>query len=84
MQQFIDCNLVFRTTSPAASCIGRFLLLPVKANETVEWKIWILSTRLDELGVHPENEGLLRAPGRQLDGVNEFETDVFIIGGGNA
>ncbi|KAF4771157.1 hypothetical protein HAV15_012562 [Penicillium sp. str.  len=50
------------------------MLLPVKgANETVEWKIWVL-----------KNETLLYSPGRQLGGTESFETDVFIIGGGNA
>jgi len=60
------------------------LLLPVKANGTVTWKIWVLSTWLENLDAHPENEALLVSPGRQLDGVEQFETDVFIIGGGNA
>ncbi|GAB1319243.1 Flavoprotein involved in K+ transport [Madurella fahalii] len=82
--QFIDCDLVFKTSSPAATCIGRIVLLPVKTDGIIKWKIWILSTRLGDLDVHPENEALLKAPGRQLDGVQEFETDVFIIGGGNA
>jgi hypothetical protein len=60
------------------------LLVPVKVNETVEWKIWILGTWLEELDIQPENEALLPSPGRQLDGIDNFETDVFIIGGGNA
>ncbi|KAF4955915.1 hypothetical protein FSARC_11730 [Fusarium sarcochroum] len=83
--QFIDVSLSFRTASPAATCSGRFLLLPVKTSSgTLEWKIWILSTKLENLDIHPENESLLRLPGRNLDGVEEIETDVFIIGGGNS
>lgn len=83
--QFIDCGLAFQTSSPAATCKGRVVLLPVKgANETVEWKIWVLSTILKELDLHKENETLLHSPGKQLGGIESFETDVFIIGGGNA
>lgn len=61
--------------------------MPVKTeingNETIEWKIWILSTRLESLGLQAENIGLLQAPARQFD-CPDFETEVFIIGGGNA
>lgn len=63
------------------------LLLPVKnalENETIEWKIWILTTKLENLDLQPEDEALLQSPGRQLDGLETLETDVFIIGGGNA
>lgn len=60
------------------------LLLPVEVGGAVAWRIWILSTWLENLESHPENEALLRSPGRQLDGIEQFETDVFIIGGGNA
>lgn len=63
------------------------MFLPAKSEingaETIEWKIWILSTRLDCLDLHPENTELLQAPARQFDGPS-FETEVFIIGGGNA
>lgn len=43
-----------------------------------------MSTRLEGLDLQPEDETLLKAPGRQLEGVERFETQVFIIGGGNA
>ncbi|KAK1783184.1 hypothetical protein QBC45DRAFT_389074 [Copromyces sp. CBS 386.78] len=83
--QFIDCSISFKTCSPAASCSGRVLLLPVKKdNGSLEWKIWIMSTRLEGLDLQPEDETLLKAPGKQLEGVERFETEVFIIGGGNA
>lgn len=59
--------------------------MPVKgANETIEWKIWVLSTILKELDLQKENETLLYSPGRQLGDIDSFETEVFIIGGGNA
>lgn len=88
-QQFIDCGIVFRTASPAATCTGKVVLLPVKSRinvseETIEWRIWILSTILESLDLHEEDEKLLRVPGKQLNGCDIFETDVFIIGGGNA
>lgn len=54
------------------------------ADEEVEWKIWILSTRLESLDIQPEDETLLQSPGKQLNGLEHFETDVFIIGGENA
>ena len=54
------------------------------ANETIAWRIWILSTTLENLDLHPENEALLQTPRRQLEDVQTFETDVFIVGGGNA
>ncbi|CAI7637129.1 unnamed protein product [Penicillium discolor] len=83
--QFIDCGIAFQTSSPAATCKGKMMLLPVKgANETVEWKIWVLSTILKELHLQKENETMLHSAGRQLGGTESFETDVFIIGGGNA
>ncbi|KAH6983533.1 monooxygenase [Ilyonectria sp. MPI-CAGE-AT-0026] len=86
--QFIDFGFVFTTTSLAASCSGRMLLLPTKTtengNEVLEWKIWILSTKLDNLDLHAEDEGLLKSPAKALEGLKTIETDVFIIGGGNA
>ncbi|KAK4125615.1 FAD/NAD(P)-binding domain-containing protein [Parathielavia appendiculata] len=82
--QFIDGNLTFTTRSPAAACKGRMLLLPAANDGRVEWKIWILSTYVEELEQHPENELMLQSPGRQLEGLEKFETNVFIIGGGNA
>ncbi|KLP12058.1 hypothetical protein CEK26_009144 [Fusarium fujikuroi] len=83
--QFIDVALSFRTVSPAASCSARIVLLPVESDQgKLEWRIWILSTKLENLDVHPEDESLLQAPGRNLNGMADIDTDVFIIGGGNA
>ncbi|KAF5617232.1 K+ transport flavoprotein [Fusarium tjaetaba] len=83
--QFIDVALSFRTLSPAASCSARIVLLPVEGSEgSLEWKIWILSTKLENLDVRPENESLLQSPGRNISGMTDIDTDVLIIGGGNA
>ncbi|CDM36621.1 hypothetical protein DTO006G1_1649 [Penicillium roqueforti] len=83
--QFIDCGIAFQTSSPAATCKGKVILLPVKgANEIIEWKIWVLSTILKDLDIQKENETLLHSPGRQFGGIESFETEVFIIGGGNS
>ncbi|KAL2751906.1 hypothetical protein ACRALDRAFT_1059061 [Sodiomyces alcalophilus JCM 7366] len=83
--QFIDCSLSFRTSSPAGACIGRLVLLPVKGDgQELQWKIWVLSTWLVSLDLQAEDETLLQAPKRQFDGLEAFETDVFIFGGGNA
>lgn len=64
------------------------VLLPVigeidDGNFTIEWKIWILSTSLENLDLQHEDEALLQSPARQLEH-GDFDTDVFIIGGGNA
>lgn len=84
-QQFIDCQIVFETSSPAATCSGKVVLLPVKdSDQKIQWKIWVLSTILKDLNVHKEDESLLPSPGRQLGGPQDIEVDVFIIGGGNA
>lgn len=83
MQQFFDCSLSLKTTSPAATCTGRMLLLPVEGSGGLEWKIWVLSTRLESLDAHPEDETLLRTPSTLADGGDDMKTDVFIIGGGN-
>ncbi|EEU40655.1 uncharacterized protein NECHADRAFT_76016 [Fusarium vanettenii 77-13-4] len=84
-QQFIDASISFETKSPSAWCSGRVLLLPVKNDDkTLEWKIWVLSTKLENLDLHLEDESLLELPGRKVDNLDQFETDVFIIGGGNA
>ncbi|KAJ4312693.1 hypothetical protein N0V84_009799 [Fusarium piperis] len=83
--QFIDVSISFETKSPGAWCSGRILLLPVRNNEdALEWKIWVLSTKLENLDLHLEDESLLEISGRKVDNVDHFETDVFIIGGGNA
>ncbi|OKP13368.1 hypothetical protein PENSUB_970 [Penicillium subrubescens] len=82
--QFIDCPISLRTELPAATCKGKMLLLPAQVdpkNESsaIQWKIWILSTRVVSLDVQTENEDLLQSPGRQLEDLIDFETDVWEI-----
>lgn len=48
------------------------------------WKIWILSTKLEELDNYPEDESLLEVTGKCSKGLAEITTDVFIVGAGNA
>ncbi|KAK1711764.1 hypothetical protein BDP67DRAFT_566639 [Colletotrichum lupini] len=50
----------------------------------VSWKIWVLSTRLENFVHYPENLSLLRGPAKQLGILKQFKTDVIIIGGGNS
>jgi hypothetical protein len=64
--------------------MGKMVLLPVKSDGVVCWKIWVLSTWVENLTQHPEDETLLLAPGRKLDGVDVLETDVLIVGGGTS
>ncbi|KAJ4005727.1 hypothetical protein NW752_011055 [Fusarium irregulare] len=83
--QFLDLSLCFRTSSPAAVCSARGLLLPTRNTTSgLDWKIWILSTDLTHLDIHPENQSLLRSPGRRLGSTEDIETDVLIIGAGNS
>ncbi|KAM7222487.1 hypothetical protein V8F06_001981 [Rhypophila decipiens] len=82
--QWVDCSLSFRTASPAASASGRLLLLPHTGSGTMQWKVWILSTWLVSLDLQHEDESLLQSPARQLRGLPRIETEVLIIGGGNA
>ncbi|KAI2778207.1 hypothetical protein F4815DRAFT_494773 [Daldinia loculata] len=87
VMMFIDCGISFRTTSPALSCVGKMLLLPVKSNaatDSVSWKIWALSTWVENIVGHPENEMGLSTPKRDLDGLDIIETDVLIVGAGSS
>ncbi|KAF2823555.1 FAD/NAD(P)-binding domain-containing protein [Ophiobolus disseminans] len=87
VMMFIDAGIKLRTTSPALDCSGKFVLLPTKSEESGEavgWKIWVLSTWVEELIDHPADEALLLAPSRKLDGSEVMETDVLIIGGGTS
>lgn len=65
------------------------MLLPVEVKSEfgkpqIDWKIWILSTKLENLDIQAEDESLLRAPGKDIGSSESLETEVFIIGGGNA
>ncbi|RBR25261.1 uncharacterized protein FIESC28_01996 [Fusarium coffeatum] len=83
--QFLDVSLCFRTSSPAAACSARALLLPTRNTTSgLDWKIWILSTDLTHLDIQPEHQDLLRFPGRRLGRTEDIETDVLIIGAGNS
>ncbi|KAK7538212.1 uncharacterized protein J3D65DRAFT_621335 [Phyllosticta citribraziliensis] len=81
--KYIDACFEFSTERPNAECRGRLWLLPVKTDGGhVEWQIYILSTFLTGFNGHCEDQSLLSRPKRTLE--DDFETDVFIIGGGNA
>ncbi|KAH8887797.1 FAD/NAD(P)-binding domain-containing protein [Thozetella sp. PMI_491] len=83
----IQFAVSFKTLSPAASCSGRISLLPQAQAEKggqYDWKIWTLSTWLENFDAFPEATDGLEVPGRDLTGPEDIETDVFIIGGGNA
>ncbi|GKU06592.1 unnamed protein product [Fusarium langsethiae] len=83
--KFIDVSISFRTASPAATCSARVLLLPTQnENKEIQWMIWILSTILENLDIHPEDTRLLQNPGPSLGDMEKVETDLFIIGGGNS
>ncbi|KAI1503001.1 hypothetical protein F5X99DRAFT_426586 [Biscogniauxia marginata] len=84
---FIDCGISFRTSSPALSCMGKIVLLPVNNDTTVEsvsWKIWVLSTWVENIVQHPEDETLLLSPCRNLDSIYTIKTNIFIVGTGTS
>lgn len=84
---FIECEISFRTSSPELDCVGKLLLLPVESGpneDTMGWKIWVLTTWIEQLVQHPEYESLLSAHGRKLDGIDRIETDVLIVGAGTS
>ncbi|KAH7026715.1 uncharacterized protein B0I36DRAFT_424358 [Microdochium trichocladiopsis] len=81
---FIDYRFKFTTASPSTSASGRLMLIPVKSGEALTWKIWVLSTWLEALTGHPEDTNLLQIPKKDHEGQSSINTDVFIIGGGNA
>jgi hypothetical protein len=58
--------------------------MPVFQHSAISWKIWILGTWMQDLVFKPEDEALFLAPRRDLSDLEQFETDVFIIGGGNS
>lgn len=84
---FINCGLTFRTRLPELICVGKMVLLPMKSEEigdAISWKIWVLSTWVEQIGQQPENEKLLLTPGRDLNVTDPMETDVFIVCAGSS
>ncbi|KAF1970017.1 FAD/NAD(P)-binding domain-containing protein [Bimuria novae-zelandiae CBS 107.79] len=79
---FIDYGISFQTSSPALACAGKMVLLPVKEGDQVAWKIWVLSTWVEDLIEYTEKEELLSLPGRSLNGNNPIKSDVLIVGAG--
>ncbi|KAI0135358.1 hypothetical protein F4814DRAFT_400697 [Daldinia grandis] len=87
VMMFIDCGISFCTISPTLSCIGKMLLLPVKNDTTpgsVSWKIWALSTWVENIVQHPEDEMQLVSPSKNIDGLDTVETGVLIVGAGSS
>lgn len=78
--RWVDALVSFETSSPAAKCAGRVVLLPIEGGE---WKIWTLSTWVEALNSSAEEESRLKSPKRALD-EDVLETEVFVLGGGNA
>lgn len=65
--------------------MGKMVLLPMKTTkDKVSWKIWVLSTWVDHIVRHPEDESLLLSASRDLAGDVPIETDVFVIGAGTS
>lgn len=60
------------------------ILLPLKIGEALSWKIWVLSTWVDRIVQHQENETLLSSAGRDLNGVETIQTAVFIVRTGSS
>lgn len=83
--RWIQGSFTFETASPKAKGEGSVQLFPEQgADGQITWKIWTLTTWMEDLTDWPENPELLTAPGRKLDDVEHIDTDVLIVGGGNA
>ncbi|KAJ5730941.1 uncharacterized protein N7483_005449 [Penicillium malachiteum] len=82
--EWIQGMFSFKTQEPAAQCGGTVIILPEEEDNGFVWKIWSMATWIDDFELYPQNEAVLRNPGRNLVDVEEIDTDVFIIGGGNA
>lgn len=83
--RWIEAMFKFRTLQPKAECEGRLTLLPEKGDDgEVTWRIWSLSTWLEALSEYPPDLTKLRAAGRDFKTLEHIDTDVFIVGGGNA
>lgn len=83
--RWIEGMFTFETQSPAARCGGRVTLFPEqKSGDEIAWKIWTLSTWVDDLVASPQDMNALKAPRRKVEEEDAFETDVLILGGGNA
>ncbi|KUI59726.1 putative indole-3-pyruvate monooxygenase YUCCA11 [Cytospora mali] len=83
--RWIEAMFTFKTLMPDAKCEGRLKLLPEAGEDSeVTWKIWELSTWLEAFEEYPEDVNKLKAAGRDLNDVKHIETDVLIVGGGNA
>ncbi|KXJ91814.1 monooxygenase [Microdochium bolleyi] len=81
---FVDFRFAFETKTPSTKANGRLLLIPRKSGDELTWKIWVLSTWLEGFSDHPEDTSLLKAPRTNYDSAENINTDVFIVGGGNA
>ncbi|KAI8168841.1 hypothetical protein KHU50_006120 [Colletotrichum sp. SAR 10_65] len=79
---WVDCSFYFSTESPRAQCRGKLMIIPDGADG--EWRIWSMSTWLTNFEDHMEDETLLRQPSIPLPVDTDFQTDVLVIGGGNA
>ncbi|POS69877.1 hypothetical protein DHEL01_v211728, partial [Diaporthe helianthi] len=83
--RWIQGFFTFETTSPKTKGEGSLSLFPAReADGQIEWKIWTLSTWVEDYVDWPENPDLLTAPGRKLHDLQHIDTDVLIIGGGNS
>jgi hypothetical protein len=83
-QMFIDCGISFHTISPSLRCAGRMVLLPVNTDGDETWKVWVVSTWVEDLAQYPENRELLRLPGKCLNEQDIVATDVLVIGAGTS
>ncbi|KAJ5632118.1 hypothetical protein N7490_008457 [Penicillium lividum] len=81
---WVQGMFTFKTETPAALCSGVVSLLPEETGDGLVWKIWNLATWIEDFELHPEDEGALKAPSRQLGETEDIATDCLIIGGGNA
>ncbi|CAN9225814.1 unnamed protein product [Alternaria alternata] len=81
--KWVTFEFTFKTKSPLASCKGLVQSIPEVVGGSTVWKIWSLTTWMNDFELFQEDEKRLREPTKPLSTDGNINTDVLIIGGGN-
>src|SRR5688572_2276721 len=82
-KKWVTFQLTFKTKSPPTLCKGLVQSVPEVVGGSTVWKIWSLTTWMNDFEPCPEDEKRLRKPTIPLPANCNINTDVLIIGGGN-
>lgn len=82
-KKWVTFQFTFKTKSPSTLCKGFVQSVPEVVDGSIVWKIWSLTTWMNDFESCPEDEKRLREPTIPLPTNGNINTDVLIIGGGN-